>query len=150
MIVFQSLQKFISVLGFQPPEPNQKYTFDWKSLVALIFIMKFAILTTISFLFEAKVFNDYAECFYAIITALAVLNNFLTLKLKINNFFELIHHFGVTIQNRKYQLIQMHFIFSLEISNFEEKKTNFVRIKSYFPRKFRIFWEIFVFSGKFS
>lgn len=105
MKIFRSLQKAMSVLRNQPSKPDQHESdsFNWKSLIAFIFILKYAILTIAALLFEANTFNDYAECFYPILTGLAVLSDFSVFIMKFEKTSRLIHNFEITIQKRECQ-----------------------------------------------
>lgn len=101
MKLFLSLRKIMSVVGFQPSSSIQTNLLNWKSLLAFVCILKFAILTIAALVFEAKHFEDYAECFYAITTGLLVISNFSKITFKTRKIFQLIDIFEITIQKRK-------------------------------------------------
>lgn len=101
MKLFLSLREIMSVVGVQPPNPTQKYSFNWKRLLAFICILKFAILTIAALAFEANSFYEYAECVYAIITVWTVVSNILVVTLQMRKIFQLIDNFEKSIQERK-------------------------------------------------
>lgn len=110
MKVFQSLQKFILMIGIQPPEPAQKSLYNLRTMVVFIFLAKYVILTMAALLIDAKSLNEHAESLYAILNGLSALLNLLVVIFKMENFFGLINNFESMIEKREFNCIRFEYL----------------------------------------
>lgn len=96
--LFQSLRKFIRMLGIHPSQPNQRYSFSLKSVAIFMTLILLFASSTAYFLFKAETIPEYAQCFYMSATALCITINFLTLCLEMRNILKLIEKYEEFIQ----------------------------------------------------
>lgn len=125
MKLFQSICRFYQVVGIQPPQLNQNYSFRWMHLICVFFLIQL-ICTTVAFiLFEAKSIVEYAEAFFPASTEIANMVNFIVCIFKITNIFQLIENFEKFIEKSEFysQHTQFNQCFPSNKLKFLKKKT---------------------------
>lgn len=145
MIVFQSLQKSMLVLGIKRPLPGQKNLFNWLNILPFISLVRYAI-----FAFPiAETFNEYAEILHAVLTSCCVATNLLIFILKMQNIFELIDDFQSTIQQRKFANIFSMNVLLYHFTTIFADQTNPTSKKMYDKANAKIekYTKIFYFVG---
>lgn len=101
MKVFISFRKYTAIIGAQPHEPGQKFSFNSRTFVIFFSSVKFSALSVFG-LFEASTFDDYAHRFETITLSLISLLFISVFVMKIEKISELINSFEVLIEKRKF------------------------------------------------
>lgn len=102
MKIFQSLQKFMSVIGVQSPDRTNKLLLNLKSFIAFVFIAKYAILPMVGLWLEVKTFSEYAEAVCVIMTSISALAVLVEILFNSEKIFAHINNFESMIQKRKF------------------------------------------------
>lgn len=101
MKVFISFRKYMAIIGAQPPEPGQKFSFNSGTFVIFFSSVKFLVLSVLG-LFKARTFDDYAHRFETITSSIVLLLVISVFVTKIEKISELINSFEDLIEKRKF------------------------------------------------
>lgn len=102
MKIFTLIREYFMILGIRPRKPNES-RLNCRNAMAMFSFVQLFIMTTTFFLFKAKTFREYAECFYGCVTALLNFVNFAIIVFwKTDKIFRTIDHFEEVIQKREY------------------------------------------------
>lgn len=106
MKVLQSICKFYENVGIKPPQPNKYYSFQWKHLICLLFLIQLFCTATAFILFEAKSVVEYAEAFFPSSTEVAAVICLTVSISKISTSLQLIEKFQEFIEKSKLKVLQ--------------------------------------------
>lgn len=99
--LFQSVQKFNQMTGIYPSQPNQNYSFNWRS-VAILLLFTLTFISSIAFIvIEAESIPEYAQSFYICITELCIAMDFIAMCCKMRNVLQLIETYEEFIEKSR-------------------------------------------------
>lgn len=100
--LFSALHKYFNEMGFHaPPQPNQACSFNAINLFYMIYVILMCIPIGGYFFFEASSGYEYANCFYVLITLLAMIVHFSVFYCKMGSFVALCENYAEFINKRK-------------------------------------------------
>ena len=101
MRIFQSIRKYLAILGIEPLQPFQKKRLMTKRLVVFIIFILFFTSSLVFIGYEASSLGEYADAFYMSATLDWMIFAFGILLWKMDDIFKLIGDFEKLIQQRK-------------------------------------------------
>lgn len=101
MKIFQSIQKHFASLGVNEAE-HQHNKFNMRSIVGLIVVWQFSILTNAFLIFEADSFGDLADAFYVSSTVLGASVNHSFVVNNMDKLFTFIGNLEQIIETREF------------------------------------------------
>lgn len=101
MKIFQSIQKHFASLGVNEAE-HQHNKFNMRSVVGLIVVWQFSILTNAFLIFEADSFGDLADAFYVSSTVLGASVNHSFVVNNMDKLFTFIGNLEQIIETREF------------------------------------------------
>lgn len=102
MKIFHSIQRYYGLLGVNLSQAFQEGSFDVTKYGVILFMCICFTSSAAYFMFEATIFRQYAECFYACVTMLTNLFNLAVIIWKIPKILKLINDLECVIQKRKF------------------------------------------------
>lgn len=102
MKIFSLIISHFKLMGIDPSKTRWGYPLNWRTLAVLIFHIHFLLSTTAFFWLEAKTIAEYADSFYAAISAVGNINVFIVNVLKMKEVFQLIACLEDTVESRKW------------------------------------------------
>lgn len=103
--LFNSVQKYNQIAGIHLSQPNQRYSFDFKSAAILLFYFLTFISATAYFIFKAKTITEYVQCFYVSLSMLCISIAFTSMCWKMRDILYLIEEFKEFIQKSEFKYL---------------------------------------------
>lgn len=104
MIIFQSIQKYFSILGINSSALRKNQVFNIRNVLTVFLFGVLSVSTTEFLVFEATSFREYADSFYSACTISLVGANFAVLMWKTAKVFTFIEELQNIIQERRWIL----------------------------------------------